>query len=63
MNTTDGAAIPGVVAMSAREIKALHGRVAELEAALHRIDSLNRELMLSVEIQEIIEALLPEAAE
>jgi len=37
MGTTDGVAIPGVVAMSAREVKELRNRIAELEAALRQI--------------------------
>ena len=38
MDTTAGSVIPGVVAMSAREVKALHDRIAELEAALRARD-------------------------
>lgn len=34
VDTTSSAVTPGVVAMSARENKALHDRIAELETAL-----------------------------
>ena len=39
MSTTTGSSvIPGVVAMSAREVKALRDRITELEAALGEIE-------------------------